>query len=163
MKKLIKKLKRLALAAFGLKNVVGYHGWLEIRNPLTGRLLQKVDNLIVNGGLAQAAYLLVAGGAEPLSLGCIGTGVAAANVADSSLGTQVDSVAVTASRTQTSVANDTAQFVSLHTAGVGGWAVTEYGIKTAGGVLFNRVVFAAISLAQGNQLEFTYKVQVTAV
>jgi len=163
MKKLIKKLKRLALAAFGLKNVVGYHGWLEIRDPLTGRLLQKVDNLIVNGGLAQAAYLLTSASAEPPSLGCIGEGTAGADELDAALGSQVDSVAVTASRVTTSVASDTAQFVSLHTAGVGGWAVTEYGIKTAGGVLFNRVVFSVISLAQGNQLEFTYKVQITAV
>lgn len=163
MKKLMKKLRRLALAAMGLRNVVGYHGWLEIRDPLTGKLLQKVDNLIVNGGLAQAAYLLVQGSAEPLSLGCIGEGTEAADETDSALGDQVDSVSATASRVTTSVANDTAQFVSLHTAGVGGWAVTEYGIKTAGGVLFNRVVFSVITLAQGNQLEFTYKVQVTAV
>lgn len=139
------------------------HGWLEIRNKKTGELLRKVDNLIVNGGLAQAAYLLVQGSAEPLTLGCIGEGTAAAGPTDAALASQVDSVSVTASRVTTSVANDTAQFVSLHTAPVGGWAVTEYGIKTAGGVLFNRVVFSVITLAEGNQLEFTYKVQATAV
>lgn len=142
---------------------MNYHGWLEIRDKKTGKLLDKIDNVIVNGGLAQAAYLLVQASAEPLTLGCIGEGAAGANPTDASLGSQVDSVAVTASRVTTSVANDTAQFVSLHTAGVGGWAVTEYGIKTAGGVLFNRVVFSVITLAQGNQLEFTYKVQATAV
>jgi hypothetical protein len=163
MKRLLKKLKRLALSALGFKNLVACHGWLEIRDPQTGKLLQIVDNLIVNGGLALAAYRLGSDTPEKLTLGCIGEGAVAAAVIDSALGSQVDSQVVTASRVTTSVANDTAQFVSLHTAGSGGWAVTEYGIKTAGGVLFNRVVFSAISLAQGNQLEFTYKVQVTAV
>lgn len=159
----MKRLKKLLFRLLGLSGAVAYHGWLEVRDPKTGKLLLETPNLIVNGGLAQAAYLLGQASAEPLTLGCIGTGTASAVVGDSALGTQVDSQTVTFSRVQTSVANDTAQFVSLHTAPSGGWAVTEYGIKTAGGVLFNRVVFSAINLLEANQLEFTYKVQATAV
>jgi hypothetical protein len=160
---MLKKLKKLWLRALGLSGAVSFHGWLEVRDPKTGGLLLQTPNLIVDGGLAQAAYLLGQSAAEPLSLGCVGTGAVAAVHGDSALGAQVDSQVVTFSRTTTAVQNDTAQFVSLHTAPQGGWGLTEYGIKTAGGVLFNRVVYAAINLLEANQLEFTYKVQVTAV
>jgi hypothetical protein len=142
---------------------IGLIGRLEVRDNRTRELILDVPNIIVNLGLANVADLLTNGATEPLSRGCIGTGAVAADAADTNLGAQVDYQIATATTVQTSVAGDTAQFVSVHTAPVGGWAITEYGIKTAAGILFNRVVFAAINLAQGNELEFTYKVQVTKV
>lgn len=146
----------------------GIKGWIEVRriNKKTGRkrLIAVYPNLITNAGLAQVALLLEDATAEPFLEACVGTGTNAAANGDTQLQTQVDSQTPTVSRVQTSVANDTAQFVSVHTAGVGGWAITEYGIKTATGhVLLNHVVFAAINLTEGNELEFTYKVQVQRV
>ena len=142
---------------------LGLIGQLEIRDNKTKKLLRRVRNIVVDVGLAQVALLLTSGSAEHLSKACVGIGTAAAVVGDTDLGSQVDFQTPTASRVTTSVTNDTAQFVSVHTAPVGGWAITEYGIKTNANVLFNRVVFAAINLAQGNELEFTYKLQATRV
>lgn len=143
-------------------NLFRLHAWLEIRDPKTGELLLKKDNLITNGGLAIAAYQLGNGG-TPLVEACVGEGTTAAANGDTALEDQVDYQTPVFSRVQTAVANDTAQFVSLHTAGAGGWALTEYGIRTAADVLFNRVVFAAINLPESGQLEFTYKVQIQRV
>lgn len=146
----------------------GVKGWLEVRriNKETGEkeLVGVFPNLITNLGLAQVALLLEDASAEPFLEACVGSGTTAAANTDTALETELDTQTPTVSRVQTSVANDTAQFVSVHTAGVGGWAVTEYGIKTATGhVLLNHVVFSAINLLQGNELEFTYKVQVQRV
>ena len=142
---------------------LGFIGFLEIRDNRTKKLLRRVKNIVVNAGLAQVALLLTSGSAEHLSRACVGTGTAAAAATDTDLGAQVDFQTPTPTRVTTSVTNDTAQFVSVHTAPVGGWAITEYGIKTNANVLFNRVVFAAINLAQGNELEMTYKIQATRV
>lgn len=143
-------------ALFGLK------GWLEIRDNKTKELLRVVKNTIVNNGLAICAFQL-GDGTTPLIEACVGSGNTAAEITNSALETFLGMAAPTFSRVQTAVANDTAQFVSVHTAGADGWAVKEYGIRTAADILFNRVVFAVINLAQGNELEFTYKIQVTRV
>lgn len=144
-------------------NGIDITGTLEIRDRKTRELIREIKNIIVNVGLAQAMALLGNGAAEPLSRACIGTGAVGAAATDTDLGAQVDWQTAAYSAAQTVVAGDTAQFVSVHTAPVGGWAITEYGIKTAAGILFNRVVFAVINLANGNELEFTYKVQATRV
>lgn len=151
-----------------LKTYAGVKGWLEARiiDKKTGkkRLVGVYPNLITNDGLAAVALLLGDAAAEPFLEACIGTNAAAALVGDHTLGTEVDTKVATPSRVMTAVANDTAQFVSVHTAPGGGWAVTEYGIKTAvGHLLLNHVVFAALNLAEAAELEFTYKVQVQRV
>ena len=156
--------KDIIQAVIDFPSVAGIKGWLEIRDNKTKELLRVEPNLITNGGLAQVALLLEDAAAEPFLDACIGEGTTAAANGDTALEDEVDVVLPTVSRVQTSVANDTAQFVSVHTAPGGGWAITEYGIKTATGhVLLNHVVFAAINLSEGNELEFTYKVQVQRV
>ena len=137
-------------------------GWLEIRDNKTKELLQVVGNTIVNGGLAMAA-LQLGDGSKPLVSACVGAGSTAVKNDDDDLEDELDDQTPVFSRVQTSVANDTAQFVSVHTAGAGGWAVTEYGIKDEDGVLFNHVVFSVINLAENYELEFTYKVQIQRV
>jgi hypothetical protein len=144
------------------KNIIGIKGWLEIRDYKTKELLQVIDNAILDIGLAMGAFQLITG-TKPLVSACIGSGSTAVEFDDTALETQLDAQSVTPSRVQTAVANDTAQFVSVHTAGAGGWAVKEYGIKDADGKLFNHVVFSVINLAEAYQLEFTYKVQVQRV
>lgn len=158
----MKKIFRKILSHLRLRRVkIGLIGHLEVRDLRTRALILDIPNLIVDAGLAQVANLLIAAASEPLYRSCIGTGAVAAANGDTDLGAQVDYQGATATRVTTAVTNDTAQFVSVHTAPVGGWAITEFGIKTVAGILFNRVVFAAINLAQGNELEFTYKVQAT--
>jgi hypothetical protein len=92
--------------------------------------------------------------------GAIGTGTNAAAVTDTALQTQVDIQTGAFSRITTTVTNDTVKLVSTHTAPAGGWAITEYAAKVSdASEIYNRVVFAAINLAEGNQLEFTYESQ----
>lgn len=144
----------------------GVKGWLEARVQRAGEKdfvliwRKPVRNTIVNNGLAQAALLLGDGAAVAFTLGCIGTGVTAATITDTALETQVDNQTAAFSREQTTVANDTAKWISTHTAPGGGWSITEYGLKNSGGVLYNHVVFTAIPLAENDQLEMTYKSQV---
>lgn len=154
MKKFITK----ALIALGLIGNVGYVGSLTVRNPKTGEIILHMPNLIVNKGLDMAAYQL-GNGSKPLNAACVGEGTTAPTNGDTALESQVDTQTPVFSQVTTSVTNDTAQFVSLHTAGVGGWAITEYGIKYSTTDLFNRVTFTAINLAENDELEFTYKVQ----
>jgi hypothetical protein len=146
------------------KNLFGLVGWLEVRDNRTKELLLRTKNTIVNGGLAIAALALGDPSAPALTKAWVGEGsTAVANDDDameSPLGT---AVTPTFSRVQTSVANDTAQFVSVHTAGAGGWGVKEYGLFSSGDVMFNHVVFSVINLAENYELEFTYKVQVQRV
>jgi hypothetical protein len=144
------------------KGFVRYLGTLEIRDRKNGELLLVQKNLITNDGLAAAMFQLGDGG-DPLTDACIGTGSTAAQNTDSDLEAEVDNQEPVFTQVTTVVTDDTAQFVSVHTGGAGGWSVREYGIKTTMGNLFNRVVFAAITLAEGNELEFTYKVQAQRV
>lgn len=148
--------------------MAGIVGWVEIRSidkeTREKTLLAVAPNLITNAGLAQVALLLEDAAAEPFLEACVGEGTTAAANTDTALESEVDTQTPTVSRVTTLITDDTAQFVSLHTAPAGGWEITEYGIKTATGhVLLNHVVFAAISLTEGNELEFTYKVQVQRV
>jgi hypothetical protein len=148
---------------------LGLRGWLtaKIRRKGSDRFEElwaiPVRNLIVNAGLAQVALLLGDAAAAPFIAGNIGTGTTAPNVDQTALVTQVDSQTVAFSRETTTVANDTAVLISTHTAPAGGWAITEYGAFNSGSVMYNRVVFAAINLAETEQLQFTYKSQITRI
>jgi|Deesub1362A_J573_1020465.scaffolds.fasta_scaffold00107_93 hypothetical protein len=123
-------------------------------------LLRK-KNTIVNNGLAQIAYLLGEATAEAFTKGAIGDDGTTPTTADTALGNQLDEQTVSFSRVTTNVTNDTAQFTSVHTAPVGGWTVREYGLKTASGLLLNRVTFSDVNLAENDQIEITYKVIVS--
>ena len=146
------------------KSLFGLAGWLEIRDNKTKELLLVTPNAIVNLGLAQAAKLLGDVAGTVLTKAWVGSGSTAVENDDTAIEMPLGAaVTPTFTRVTTLVANDTAQFVSVHTAGAGGWAVKEYGIFTSNDVMFNHVVFSVINLAQANELEFTYKVQVQRV
>lgn len=100
--------------------------------------------------------------------GC-GTGVAAENQTDSALGTESttvlnpDSTRATGTRSQPA-AN---QYRSVGTLTFdGSAAVTEHGIlsqaATGGGVLWDRSVFSAINVVNGDSIQFTYTCTVSA-
>ena len=143
-----------------MKNALKFRGILTIRDFKTKEILLVKENLITNVGLAIVTAQLGAG-TTPLTTACVGEGTATAAYTDTALASQVDAQTPTVSYDQTTVDDDTVEFVSVHTAPAGGWDITEYGIKTTAGLLFNRVVFAAIPLAEDNQLEFTYRVIAT--
>lgn len=121
-----------------------------------------VKNLLVDTGIAQAALLQGSTPAEVWTLGRIGTGTTPAATGDTALETQVDSQTAAFSRVTTAITNDTPQWVSTHTAPGGGWNITEYGLFNASAVMYNHVIFSAIALAENDQLEMTYKSQVSA-
>jgi hypothetical protein len=146
------------------KNLFGITGWLEIRDNKTKELILRTPNTIVDSGLAIASLMLGSATAPVLTKAWVGSGSTAAETDDTAIETPLGAAVVpTFTQVTTLVANDTAQFVSVHTALAGGWAVKEYGIFTSADVMFNHVVFSVINLVEYNELEFTYKVQVQRV
>lgn len=129
-------------------------------------------NLITNAGKAAVASRINGSGAEAVfaSIGQ-GTGVTAANVADTALGTEVTAsggaasgvhvvAGATASRTTTTVTNDTATFVGTVSI-TGTIAVTESGVfnATTNGTLLARQVFSAINVVNGDSLQYTWNIK----
>lgn len=93
-----------------------------------------------------------------------GTGSTAENVTDTALGTEVTDNARTAGTNTTPSANvyqtvDTISYTGNH-------AITEHGIfdqvTAAGSTLWDRTVFAAINVANGDSIQFTYQLTVNA-
>lgn len=127
-----------------------------------------IKNLITSAGKAGIASRINGSGAEAtFTYLALGTGATAANVADTTLQTEItDSglarAAATASRVTTSVANDTAQLSVTWTVS-GTKAITEIGAFNAAssGVLLGRQVFAAINAVASDTLTMNYKFQVS--
>jgi len=151
------------------KEYIQFKGSLEIRlkkkDEEDFKLIAVEKNLIVDVGLAQIILCIGDGTAVVFGWGAIGTGTNAPANGDTALQTEVDRQAVSFSRITTTVTNDTGQFITTHTAPVGGWAITEYACvnAAAAGVIVNRLTFAAINLAESDELEFTYKLQAQRV
>jgi len=172
MDKLMKTLLRLLFLVqflMGMKELFVIKGVVQARikrvseGSDTWQLLwsKPVPNKVVNAGLAWIAYLLMSDTPTKFTHGAIGTGTTGPADGDTALQTQIlTRIAATLSRITTSVADDTAQFVSLFTSD-GVYAVTEYGTFTAasGGTMLNRLTFSAINLENLDELEFTYKCQ----
>lgn len=123
-----------------------------------------ISNLITNAGFAGVASRLNGSGAEAaFTYIAIGIGATAANVADTTLGSEITTAggqraAATASRVTTDVTNDTAQLVVTFTF-TGSFAITESGVLNAAsaGVLLARQVFSAINVADTDSLQITWK------
>ena len=128
---------------------------------------RQISNLVTNAGVAGIASRINGSGAEAAFIYiAIGIGTTAANVADTTLVSEITTVggaraSATASRVLTDVANDTAQLV--HTFNfTGSLAVTESGVLNAAstGTLLARQVFSAINVASGDSLQITWKFDV---
>lgn len=132
------------------------------------------SNLVTDAGRAAVAGRINGSGA-PAAFTSIGqgTGVTAANAADTALGTGVTAAgaadggvhvlpaaSVTLSLVTTTVTNDTAQLVGTvaETATI---AVTESGVFNAdtAGTMLARQVFTAVNVVTGDSLQFTWKVK----
>jgi hypothetical protein len=125
-----------------------------------------VANLMTNAGFAGMASRCNGAGSEAaFTYIGIGTGTTAANVADTTLETEITTgggarANSTASRVTTTVTNDTAQLVNTFTF-TAGFAVTESGVLNAAssGVLLCRQVFSAINVVSGDTLQITWKIK----
>jgi hypothetical protein len=159
-------MRKFLIKLFGFKDAIVYKGWLTARvrkspgDPWKELWTIPAKNCIVNNGLAHMALLWGDAAGLAYTKGAIGTGTTAAVITNTALETQVDIQTGAFSRITTTVTNDTVKLVTTHTAPAGGWAITEYAAKVSdASEIYNRVVFAAINLAEGNQLEFSYESQ----
>ena len=126
-----------------------------------------VSNLVTNAGAAGVASRINgAGGESAFTFIAVGTGVAAAAVTDTALGTETTAsglsrVAGTASRSTTDVTNDTAELTTTFSV-TGTVAITESGALNAAsaGVLLARQVFSAVNVVSGDSLQVTWKFDV---
>lgn len=127
-----------------------------------------VRNLVTNAGFALVAGRINGSGSPAAATYiAVGTGVVAANVADTTLGTELAAsglsrAAGAVSLATTVVANDTAQVVVTYTV-TGTVAVTESGLlnAAAAGALLCRQVFSAINVVNGDSLQITWRIQVS--
>ncbi len=124
-----------------------------------------IRNLITSAGKAGAAATINGSGfTAHYDYIATGTGTTAANVADTTLETELAASGLTraqgtASRITTTVTNDTAQVTKTFTV-TGTVAVTEAGLLNASssGVLLARQVFSAINVVNGDSLAITWKI-----
>lgn len=142
------------LAAYGLR-IPGITGaWSDSR---------KIHNLITSAGKAGVASRINGSGAEAaFTYIAVGTGTTAANVADTTLETEIvdsglERAAATASRVTVDVTNDAARLVYTFSV-TGTKAVTESGVLNASssGVLLARQVFSAVNVVNGDSLQVTW-------
>ncbi len=150
----------------GLLNHLGAYG---LRIPLlTGSYgsIRNISNLVTNAGFAGVASRINGADSEAaFTYIAVGTGAVAANVADTTLGTEtaasgLSRAAGTASRVTTTQTNDTAQILKSFSVS-GSVAVTESGVLNAAstGTLLCRQVFSAINVVNGDTLQITWKIK----
>lgn len=151
---------------------IGIKGWLELRVVDKNGKKELVNivpfpNIIVDVALAEMANHVIAAAALHWTHGAVGTGTNVEAEANTVLQTEVSRNAWdTADRLQTAVANDTARLISTSDAAPGGgWEITEFAAFTgaAGGTMYCRCVFAAVTVPEGNKIEVTYKSQMQRV
>lgn len=133
-----------------------------------GRLkdIRVVKNLITSAGKAGLASRIGGAGSEAaFTYIALGTGTTAANAADTTLEAELAASGLSranasASRTTTTVTNDTARFQNTFSV-TGSAAITEAGILNAasGGTLLSRQVFSAVNVINGDSLQVTYDVK----
>lgn len=144
---------------------------LGVFSSLLGHWSDKavVANLITNAGFALVAGRINGSGSPAAAtyIG-VGTGTTAANVADTTLETEItdsglERASASVSLVTTTVTNDTAQMVVTFTV-TGTKAVTESGVLNASssGSLLCRQVFSAINVVSGDSLQITWKIKASA-
>jgi hypothetical protein len=139
------------------------------RDPRVSTLIMSMPlaGLVTTAGANFLAADMIAGLATPRISGMnyhdSGTGSVAAAIGDTVLGTQ----AGPATRATGTQSNPIAgQYQSVGTINyTGSLAITEWGLfnqAAQGGTLWDRRVFAAINVANGDSIQFTYQLTVTA-
>lgn len=128
---------------------------------------QHVKNLFVISGMGYLALLQSTTVTSPMNHMHVGTGTVAATLSDLALGGAVGSRAAMASRTLagSNVLTEVATFSGFIT-GITSAVLREIGVfnhATTGGTMRSRAVFAAITLADSDFLQFTYRTTVGSV
>tara|TARA_B110000259_G_scaffold184096_1_gene230463 strand:- start:1897 stop:2334 length:438 start_codon:yes stop_codon:yes gene_type:complete len=115
----------------------------------------EVHNLVVDSGKAFIAGRMT-GTETVMSHMSLGTGTAAAVVADTTLGAEVGRVSLSSSSSAGAVATYAANF----TAGTATGAITEAGIfnDAVAGVMLCRTVFAVVNKAAEDSMSITWQV-----
>lgn len=121
---------------------------------------QEIRNLVVDAGLDFIASRMGGTSSDIMSHMAIGSGTTAANAADTTLGTELGRVALTAS----TVTDNAIAYVATFGAGVGAGAVTEAGILNAAsaGDMLCRTVFSVVNKAADDSLQITWTVTLNA-
>ena len=122
-----------------------------------------IHNLVTNAGAAGVASRINGSGGEAaFTYIAVGTGATAANVADTTLQTEItgsglDRVSASVSRVTTDVTNDSARLTTIFTV-TGSKAITESGVLNASsvGTLLARQVFSAVNVVNGDSLAVTW-------
>jgi hypothetical protein len=121
---------------------------------------RKVNNLVVDTGLAYIADRMADAAESAMSHMAVGTGSTAAASGDAALETEAGRVALT-STTQT---NEDVVYVATFSAGTGTGALTEAGILNgaSGGTLLCRTVFSTVNKGASDSLQITWTVSMAA-
>lgn len=155
--------------------LIGKKGWLSphwinkpfawLLSPFLGHWssCRNVSNLITNAGAAGVASRINGSGGEAaFTYIAVGTGSTAANVADTTLQTELAAsglsrVNASVSRVTTDVANDSARLTTTFSVS-GTQAVTESGVLNAAsnGTLLARQVFSAVNVVNTDSLSVTW-------
>jgi len=160
------------------KENMGFADTIEfVHRDKDGKVIKKwtskgtSHNCLTNLGFADVAALILLDVADPTQYDyiAIGTGTAAPNPTDTTLGIEKSRLAGVGTRVQTAVANDTAQLVATFSQAADGGLtgtddITEVGVFNAAtaGTMLMRQTFAAETLNwdAGDTLEMTVKIQV---
>ena len=120
---------------------------------------QEIKNLVVTAGKNFIASRMKDTTKGAMSHMAIGSGTTAANVADTTLGTELGRVSLTL----TTVTTNNVAYVATFPAGTGTGAVTEAGLFNDGsaGVMLCRTVFSVINKGAADTLGITWTVTVS--
>jgi hypothetical protein len=120
------------------------------------------DQVVTNAGVQYlATAFLNTVEPETFNFHASGTGAVAENVTDTALGTEVET---RATGTQSNPGGGTYRTIGT-VAYTATRAITEHGIfsqSSAGGTLWDRSVFSAINVVNGDSIQFTYTLTISA-
>lgn len=137
----------------GMVNVVVRDDAGKIKQEFT------VPNLVVDTGLAFIASRMKDTTDAAMSHMAVGTDNTAANSADTTLGTELDRVALTS----TTVSTNSIAYVATFSAGTGTGALTEAGLfnDPTTGTMLCRTVFAVINKGAADSMTVTWTVTIS--
>lgn len=126
---------------------------------------RKIENLVVNSGLAFIISRMVGTAKAVMSHMALGDGITAAAPGDTALQSQLGSRVSLDSTTIAGSEDEKVVYVCTFGAGAGTGAVTEAGVFNAasGGDMLCRTVFAVVNKAADDTMEITWTITLSAV
>lgn len=120
---------------------------------------REVKNLVVTNGLGFIASRMRDASASVMSHMAVGSGTAAAALANAALGTELGRVALTS----TTVTGNQVTFIATFPAGTGTGAITEAGVMNAAsaGTMLCRTVFSVVNKDAGDTLSITWTITIS--